>query len=58
MSRSKVLLVEDSKINTLVIQQHLRSSGHFSVSWVETLGDACSVLGNGDKFDVAILNLN
>ena len=58
MSRSKVLLVEDSKIDALVIQEHLRSSGRCSVTWVETLGDACSVLGNGDKFDVAILDLN
>lgn len=58
MPPTKVLLVEDSKIDAQVITQHLRSSGRFSVAHVKTLGDACNALRNGDGIEVAILDLN
>jgi PAS domain S-box-containing protein len=54
----KILLVEDSPSDARLLQQSLRAvqGTHFSVTWVERLGDAMAKLGES-AFDIGLLDL-
>ena len=58
MPESRVLLVEDSATDALLMGVYLRRDGRFRVARVETLAAACDVLYHGDGADVVVLDLN
>lgn len=58
MSQTKVLLVEDTDSDALLISRHLRADGRFSLQRVETLANAVTALQNGVAPGVIILDLN
>ncbi|WP_068142631.1 PP2C family protein-serine/threonine phosphatase [Roseimaritima ulvae] len=57
MEPIRVLLVEDSETDAIVITAHLRSSGLFKISHVPSLYAACESLQHNHT-DVVILDLN
>lgn len=58
MLETRVLLVEDSETDALLIGLHLRGDARFTVTHVDTLSAAYDSLGNAPPTDVVVLDLN
>lgn len=58
MPATRVLLVEDTEDDMMLVRAHLRSDGRFQLQHVDTLQSACDTLRNGEASEVVILDLN
>ena len=56
--RFEILIIEDSDVDAMILQEKLQIDGRFATSRVSRLDQGCELLRNGASLDALILDLN